>query len=356
MDLWILDKTFKAIGIIDSFESILWVDRYSAFGDFELYTPVNLNILSKCQPDYYVTSSNSDRVMIIEERNITSDVEKGDMLVIKGRSLASILIHKIVWDQTTITGNIQNGIKKLLNDSIMNPNITDRRISNFIFEESTDSRIMNATLPSAQYTGKIIYEVIMNICIEQHWGFKILLNDKNQFVFSLYKGEDRSYDQIENPYVVFSPQFDNIINSNYLESKVAFKNVALVAGEGEGSDRKRIVVGSGVGLDRRELYVDARDISSTTDGGSLSTSEYDELLTQRGYEKLSETLIVKAFEGQVESTQTFVLGEDFFLGDIVQIENEYAIEARSRVSEIIYSASLDSQLIVPTFSVMPEDA
>ncbi len=56
---------------------------------------------------------------------------------------------------------------------------------------------------------------------------------KKQFVFELYAGFDRSYDQTENPYVIFSPKFENIINSNYIESKASLKTVTLVGGEGE---------------------------------------------------------------------------------------------------------------------------
>ena len=54
----------------------------------------------------------------------------------------------------------------------------------------------------AQYTGDNLYDVIQKICEEQGIGFKITLNDEKQFVFELYAGSDRSYDQTENPYVI----------------------------------------------------------------------------------------------------------------------------------------------------------
>ena len=80
----------------------------------------------------------------------------------------------------------------------------------------------------AQYTGDNLYDVIQKICEEQGIGFKITLNDEKQFVFELYAGSDRSYDQTENPYVIFSPKFENIINSNYIESKASLKTVTLL--------------------------------------------------------------------------------------------------------------------------------
>ena len=47
-----------------------------------------------------------------------------------------------------------------------------------------------------------------------------------------------SFSQTERPPVIFSPSFDNLIKSKYIESTKTYKNVGLVAGEGEGSARK----------------------------------------------------------------------------------------------------------------------
>ncbi len=116
-------------------------------------------------------------------------------------------------------------------------------------------------------------------------GFKIVLTDENKFAFSLYAGVDRSYEQTENPYVVFSPNFENIINSNYYSSRASFRNVTLVAGEGEGAARRTAIVGSASGLGRRELFTDARDISSDTEDGTLSDAEYMAQLRTKRFEE-----------------------------------------------------------------------
>lgn len=182
-------------------------------------------------------------------------------VTVTGRSLESILDRRIVWGQKLLSGNLQNGIKTLLNENVISPSDSNRKIPNFIFKESTDPAITKLKL-EAQYTGDNLYDVIQKICEEQGIGFKITLNDEKQFVFELYAGSDRSYDQTENPYVIFSPKFENIINSNYIESKASLKTVTLVGGEGEGADRRYTTVGGGSGLNRRELFTDARDISS----------------------------------------------------------------------------------------------
>ena len=212
--------------------------------------------------------------MIVEKIQITSDTEDGNHVTVTGRSLESILDRRIVWGQKLLSGNLQNGIKTLLNENVISPSDSNRKISNFIFKESTDSAITKLKL-EAQYTGDNLYDVIQKICEEQGIGFKITLNDKKQFVFELYAGFDRSYDQTENPYVIFSPKFENIINSNYIESKASLKTVTLVGGEGEGAGRRYTTVGGGSGLNRRELFTDARDISSNVGSDdALTDAEY----------------------------------------------------------------------------------
>lgn len=355
MDVTILDTNLDAVSIVDTYESFIWTDRYYKSGDFELYTVMSDGLLDYIKQDYYLQNRDSEHVMIIEKIKISSDVEEGNHVTITGRSLESILDRRIVWGQKTLSGNLQNGIKTLLTECIISPSDSNRKIPNFIFEASADETITSLTI-DAQYTGDNLYDVIQKICEERNIGFKITLNDKKQFVFSLYAGTDRSYDQTDVPYVIFSPNFENIINSNYIESKSSLKNITLVGGEGEGSARKYTTVGSGSGLNRRELFTDARDISSDVgDGIVLTDSEYTAQLQQRGKEKLSENIDVTSFEGQVETTIMFKYGESFFNGDVVQIENEYGHETKARILEIIMSENEEGTSVYPTFKTITDE-
>lgn len=355
MDLIVLNKNLDNISLVDTYESFIWTDRYYSYGDFELYTAISENILNYIKQDYYLKNRDSEHVMIIEKILISSDVENGNRVTVSGRSLESILDRRIIWGQKTLSGNLQNGIKTLLNECVISPSDNNRKIPNFIFEESTDPTITGLTI-DAQYTGDILYDVIQKICEERNIGFKVTLNDYKQFVFKLYSGTDRSYDQTEVPFVVFSPNFENIINSNYIESKNTLKTVTLIGGEGEGAARKYTTVGDGTGLDRRELFTDARDISSDVgEGVVLTETEYTAQLQQRGKEKLAENKDVTSFEGQVETTIMFKYGEDFFNGDVVQIANEYGHETKARILEIVMSENEEGTSVYPTFKTITEE-
>lgn len=353
MELLILNTEFEAIAVIDEYESLIWSDRYDSYGDFELLLAMDTSLLEILKEDYYIQLKESEHCMIIEDIAIDSDAENGNYLTVTGRSLESILERRIIWRQWNYSGNLQTCVQHILNESIISPDIADRKIDNFIFTLSTDTKITDLTMRH-QYTGDNLYTVIQSLCEENHIGFKIILNSDNQFEFSFYAGTDRSYEQTDNPYVVFSPNFENIINSNYYSSKAGFKNVTLVAGEGEGADRKTTSVGSGVGIDRREIFTDAREISSETEDKTLTTAEYTTLLAAKGQKTLAENNKVTAFEGEVEATKLFKYGEDFFIGDIVQIANEYGNEGSAYISELVISRSKDEQTIYPTFKTVKD--
>lgn len=352
MELLVLNTNYESIAVLDTYESLIWTDRYNSYGDFEIFFAMDESFLTFLKEDNYLWLKDSEHVMIIEDIKIDADTEDGNRLIVTGRSLESILERRIIWGQRVFKGNLQNAIQTMLSECIISPTIADRRIPNFRFVASTDPKITSLTIDN-QYTGDDLYTVIKGLCEENNIGFKIVLTDDNWFEFSLYAGVDRSYDQTENPYVVFSPNFENIINSNYFSSKASYRNVTLVAGEGEGASRKTTVVGSGTGLGRREVFTDARDISSDVgDGVTLSDAEYYAQLRTKGLKTLADCPIATAFEGEVEVTRLFKYGEDFYIGDIVQIANEYGNEGSAYISELIISRSQEGLSVYPTFKTI----
>ncbi len=346
MELYVLNKDMQAIHLLDTFESLLWTERYYECGDFEISAPASITLLKMFEKENYLWSKDSDTVMIIEDLEISSDSEDGNMFIVTGRSLESILDRRIIWYHTVLTGNLQDAIEKILNDNVISPSNSKRKIDGFIFERSNDELITSLTV-DVELEGETVYEVIQTLCQTNSIGFRVYLNNDNQFVFKLYAGVDRSYDQNKLPYVLFSPKFDNILNSNYLESNKTLKTVALVV-DGDESNRREVVVeaecGAGYGLDRREIFVSA-SVSS-------EESDYTSQMTEAGKEELAQNTATKTFEGEVESTQLFVYGEDFFIGDIVQIVNEYEVEAKTRVVEIVRSQTLEGITIYPTFETV----
>lgn len=346
MQFYLLDTDLNIIEVIDTFKSVIWTTRYYEAGDFELYIPATQKMIDLFKRDYYVVrDDDTTQAMIIQNIQITTDVEEGNYLIITGKSLKSILGRRIVWRQTIINGRVESGIRTLVNKNAINPDEPERKIDNLIL----GAELGLTDKMKSQYTGDNLEETIQGICKTYKIGYDIMLDlDEKQFIFILYKGADRSYNQTANPYVVFSNDYENLLRTDYKTNSDDYKNVAKIAGEGEGNARKTTSVGAATGLNRYEMWVDARDLS--TNEGEVDELTYLSLLAEQGWAALAETTISEDMEGEVESNHTYKLNEDYFLGDVVEVVNEYGIAMTPRVTEVIESEDDTGHYTIPTFS------
>ena len=345
MNIYVLNKQLEIVRVVDNYNSIIWTNRYYECGDFELYLSATPSLIYDLREDYIlVREGYEDNAMIIENIKITTDVEEGNYLTVSGRCLKSILYRRIIWEQTQVKADIEQCITTLINKNVINPTDTSRKIDNL----KLGNMIATETELSAQYTGDNLGETITSICQSFGLGWDILLNiEQKTFTFILYSGADRSYNQKENPWVVFSSEYDNLLSSEYTFSKQNYGNVTKVAGEGEGLARKYTTLGNASGLDRYEIYTDARDIS--TNDGQVTEEQYNEQLTEKGKEQLAESVKTETFSGEVLQYQ-YEYGKDYFLGDIVEVVNEYEMSAVSRITEVIESEDESGNYTIPTFS------
>ena len=357
MNILVLNQNFETISIIDSFESMLWVDRYDEPGEFEIYTAVREDLLKYPVPNNYLKFKESDKLMIIENLEIITSAEEGNHIKITGRSLESILDRRVIStmanaQELNVTGNLQTSIKNLITNNIISPTDTSRKIDNFVFAESSDAGIVDLTYEN-QFKGESVLDIVEQMCQSRDLGFKIVLNNANQFEFSLYKGADRSYSNEYNDFVIFKPSFDNIIKADYTEKNSEAKTFCyLHAQYSSGSSQvdKIVTKGEGTGLLRKEVYVD----SSISLESGMTMATWESMLNEDAAASLSERKVKKAFDGECETTRMFVYSRDFFLGDIVQVADEYGHETPSRITEYLWSISDSGTENYPTFTAINE--
>lgn len=355
MDVYVLDKNFNRVGVCDDYKSIIWTVRYFKPGDFELYLPATDKNITLLKEDQYVVRDKDimydgentiyKNAMVIEKIQVTTDIENGNYLIVTGRCLKSILARRIVWQQTTLYGKVEVALQQILIENAINPSDSLRKIEKLQLGETKGY----TETVEKQVTGDNIAAFMEEVCMAYGMGWDIYIKN-DHFAFELYKGSDRSYNQTENPFVVFSPDYDNLLTTDYQYDKTNYKNVALIAGEGEGLSRRTVTVGNVSGLDRYEVYVDSRNSSSND--GSITDAEYNQILTEEGLETLNsdECSITENIEGQIETSSNYQINKDYFLGDVVEIVNEYGIETTPRIIEIIESEDENGSNTIPTFS------
>lgn len=256
MDIFVLNNDLEPVGIIDSYTSLIWANRYNEVGDCELYISANSTIISMLKNGYYLTRQDDEMVCRIETIELQTSVENGDYLIVKGFSVSKILNQRVVWLQTNVDGNVEEYIRNMVQKSLCNPNLSARQIRNTkgqqMFYLGNKAGFTDVTTEQVMYNK--VGDKIQEICKSHEWGYKVVV-DNERFYFMLYKGTDRS------DTVIFSNDFENLISTNYVEDSSNLANVALVGGEGEGSNRTRNISGYAEGINRNEIFVDAKDIS-----------------------------------------------------------------------------------------------
>lgn len=350
MDLVVYNTSWDVVGIVDVFESVLWVERYNEYSDFELVLKFDYNVYAFLQEDYYIKNPTSDKIMIIETVRIEEDPETGSRLFVSGRSLESILDRRLVLRQIIIDSTLQSGIQTILNSEIINGIFTERNIANFVFSASTDP-LVTAPLLETQYYMDNVYDIISILCIDNGLGFNVHLNSSNQFVFNLYAGVNRSRDQLTNPFVVFSRKFDNLLTSHFYFSKQFMKNYVFVSGEEGLISWNQNLYGRwaqvwtpdvGPGLLRREMFLDTNYLPTTYDDSTtpIPDADYVAYLEQRGYEELAKWQEKYKFDASIDLLGVYKYKQDFFLGDLVEYEDSFGHVAKVRISEM--TESLDN--------------
>ena len=357
-NVYVLTPDFKLEGIIDEYVSIIWRPSYSEVGDFEIYLGATEKAINLLQKNRYVVRSSDisvengvttyEKVMVIKNIQLITDVENGDFYCVTGRELKFLLHSRIVWSQTNLTGTAENAIRRLVNENAITPTDNKRIIPNLALGVSAG---LTDTIEK-QVTGEYLDKVITEICTTYNYGWDIFITN-NKLVFVVYTGSDRSYEQTARPYVVFSDNFENLYNTDYQLFTEEYANTTLIGGEGEGVSRVYTTVNDELsGLERFETFTDARDISQNKGSeNEINTATYLNLLVERGRENLATLSYTEGFSGEVLSDVAFKYGEDFFIGDTVTVINKYGIRKNVRVLSAIESEDENGVKLLPQFNI-----
>lgn len=358
-NIHVLNQNFELQGVIDDYVSIIWRPAYYDIGDFEIYLNSTDKAIELLRENRYVVRSSDitvdengivtyKKVMVIKNIKLTTDVENGDFLTVTGRELKHILHQRIVWGRSIIRDSVEYALRRLIGSNAVHPVEPARVIPNMQFAEPKGY----TEQIELQISNKQLDEAVIELCKTYGYGWDIYITD-NKLTVEIYKGIDNSYNQSERPYVVFSDDFENLFETEYVYESENYANMALVGGEGEGLDRTYAYVNNDVsGLERYEIFTDARDISQNLDSENeaISYEDYLLLLEERGRENLAGKTITEGFSGEVLDVN-FKYGVDFFMGDIVTVINKYGIQKNVRVISAIESEAEDGIKLLPQFSV-----
>ena len=239
------------VGLVESYESLIWTKRFFDDGDCEIYLPASERMVALLVPGRYLFRTDDDMICRITKVELTTSSEDGDHLIVTGEDATAILKQRIIWDTANCYGNVENFVRKLITDNLINPARTERA-----FPAVTLGTAIGMTdTMTCQVSYRNLAEVIREYQKAYNFGIKTGKNGANLEI-SLYAGRDLRSS------VIFCEEYENLAETEYTYDQAKDQNVALVAGEGEGATRAKAIYGYSAGEARRELFVDADTITS----------------------------------------------------------------------------------------------
>ncbi len=324
----VLDRDFSFLGEVDDFENFIFTQRLHSYGEFELSINSEKKNAQLLTPEKIIYLD-SGRVGIIgySEEQFSHN---NKILTVKGFTPEFFLTYRITEpfpgaDNWSYSGSGETVIKKLVEYNLgPDANRACRRIPYFRIKNSLNK----GKYISFETCYKKLNEEIALLAEECGLGIKAEFNTSQKcFDFDVICGRDLTAGQNINPPIIFAPEFDNVFEQTYIYSDLDFKNVAIAASKGEGTERTIVSVNDAVSGDqRRELFADAKSVAQ----------EDVEKLQTLALGKLAEHPKIISLDGKINPYHTMKYGKDYLIGDTVNLKFKNII-LTSQITEVTES-------------------
>lgn len=275
MEVYTLDSLLRRSQVVDTFETCIWTERLSDFGDFELHIVSTFEMRSLLTVGTRLAINESKRVMTIETVENTLDSDGRTMIKCTGRSLEALLAERpnrygstsaVIDAKWNVTGTPANIVRQIFdticrNNTVQPGDTIPFLVAGSLYPPSTVAEPNNVITVALEYG--TVYESIKSICDAYNLGFRLVRDlDKTQLRFDVYSGNNRTTQQNVFPAVIFSPDLDNLADISELTSVESYRNVAYVYSP-VGSAIVYIdgASASTTGFQRRVLMVNASDVA-----------------------------------------------------------------------------------------------
>ena len=359
MEVYILDSLLRRVQTVEKFESLVWTERYSAWGDFEIHIVSTLENRNRFIPGVQLAIMESQRVMVVETVEDTTDKDGRKILIVSGRSVEKVLEDRLARGDLTdltadptwiLTGTPVEIAEQIFHDICVTGVLDPGDIIDNVLESDDIFPLDTNDEPDDTITYEIdmmsVYEAIQDLCNIYNMGFRLCRDNVNPNLYwDIYVGSDRTTGQTSLAAVVFAPELDNLVDTTRIVSSAIYKNVAYVFSK-EGFE---VVYGLNVdpdveGFERRVLFVKMDDIE---DGDPDASTK----MTRKGSEELAKARNVVAFDGELAQTSQYVYGTHYNLGDLVELRNDSGTSSIMRVTEQIFVSDKEGVRSYPTLSL-----
>ncbi|MFS0878262.1 Gp37-like protein [Solibacillus isronensis] len=354
IELWVFDMNFNRLAVIDTYKDVTLTTHYQDHSPLTFIVEGSKETAALLMVDedrIIVKSNDIARGYYIENPQYTD--ERNIEIEISCRSLSVMMGWRIIKGQQNYRGNIEDVIKFFVKQNAITPTDPNRIIPNLVIGVNQGINLF----VDETYINTQLDVAIWEICKKHDIGFEILMNHQaKKYVVSTFVGINRSTEQMKNPHVIFSKEFENVTKQSYVDDRADFKSTAFVGG----IDTTIVLNNASSGYNRRELYVDATNISKTYRDENdievtMTDNEYIATISDSGQSKLAEYPRIRTFETDIAINSQYDYNVDYFIGDIVTTRNdELGIISHPRIITAFenwnrdgYSLSLDFGASIP---------
>ena len=319
----LIDKTsLKQYALIEPTECWFELDYYEA-KEFQIDCRATKENLAAVKKGQYVKIPNRPYIWIIVSVEYTYDAHGTRKISAKGYDAKWLLKKRLTlaYDELPyeLPNDIASAVYKLVNRNLGSEASDARKIPNFNVELSSTTE----TIESTQATRTNLLEFVNNLLKTYKYG-SIVTFEGGAFHYRIFKGNDKRES------VKFSQSFDNLLSSRYYTNDENQATYALVVSKIDDIDYQEQYHTGKNGLDRSEILIESNLSTKYTDENgeekevAPTSNKYKQWQQEEGKTKLTEHITVEEVSGEIDiENSIYQFESDFFLGDIVGIQDEY---------------------------------
>lgn len=337
MEIYVLSRQFDILGAFSTYEGIVWNPKLHEPGKFKasfIFTEKMNGILQRGNLLY---KTDEDEPGVITRKYLGLNKDGEETIQVEGYMAGRYLNRRIIWNKMVIRGTPEEAMRRMVQEQVISPAITDRKIDCI---ELGELQGYGGSIEK-QVTYDNLQEALTEISKLSELGYRLRLDyGRKKLIFEVYKGIDRTQGSSEP--CVFSRDFGNVYTQEYSEDESNYRSICLVGGPGEDQNRVLRTVGTGSGLDRYEMFYNASGISDR----DITAAQLYAQLDQKGNEKLAAYYVAKSFQSKINSKKAMY----FQIGDYVTcVDRRWNVIENKQVKEIIKGFSKTEQSFVATF-------
>lgn len=352
--------TYKPVADITGFNSLIWTERFADVGEFQLQTPANDYFYNTLQLEMMLDLDSSANPMFIENITEVRPDNGTPYFQFTGRNLSRLLMDRVA----PLVRNlpfVYNGSADAICATLFQDWCGTTGSNGFTTAYgypgfSSDNSQITGTYPTLSYAIQpgSIFDRGKELADAYGFGWKCQAfgDDLQWTLIPVIDGTDRRVPQvfgtaIAYPPVIFSPMFDNMIDTKTIKSSASVKNAVYVHTSGTTSGRTSAWApssGAPTGFARRESILEASDIDDSAPSGAP---------VARGNVIVASTKKqTNLFDGKFLGEGNYRYRTDYEVGDTVYLQSERGVRFSARVSEHIISIDETGETSYPTLTIL----